>query len=84
MHYVYVLQNVTDDSDFYLGCTSDLRKRFASHNKGESLATKQHHWKVVYYEAYVTLSAARKREYHLKHDGRAKRFLMERIRDSLE
>ena len=84
MFYVYVLQNIGDAKDFYLGSTSDLRKRLASHNRSENVATRSRQWKLVYYEAYISLSAARKREHHLKHDGRAKRFLMARIRESLE
>jgi len=84
MFYVYVLQNVINSNDFYLGCTHDLRQRFKSHNDGRNKSTCNKQWKLVYYEAYLTLSAARKREYHLKQDGRAKRFLMLRIRESLE
>ena len=36
-----------------------------------------------YYEAYLTEEAARDRERILKHDGRVKRFLMDRIRKHL-
>ncbi len=84
MHYVYMLQNLADKDDYYLGCTSDLKKRFASHNQGKNNATKNKQWRIVYYEAYLTLSAARNREYHLKQDGRAKRFLLQRIKESAE
>lgn len=84
MFYVYALQDVADDSSFYLGCTRDLRQRLRSHNEGYNKSTCNRQWKLVYYEAFLTLSGARKRETHLKYDGRAKRFLMQRIRDSLE
>jgi len=83
MFYTYVLQNNDDESDFYIGCTSDLKERFRSHNLGKNRYTRGKQWKVVYYEAYLTLSAARKSEYHLKQDGRARRFLMERLKESL-
>jgi len=84
MHYVYLLQNLADKDDYYLGCTSDLKNRLVSHNSGKNKSSKNRQWKVVYYEAYLTLSAARKREYHLKQDGRAKRFLLERVKESLK
>ena len=84
MFYVYVLQSESDDNKFYLGSTKDLRQRLEAHNLGESKASKGSRWKTVYYEAYVTLAAARQRKHKLKHDGRAKRFLMQRIKESLK
>ena len=84
MHYVYILQNINDKNDFYLGCTSDLKKRIQSHNSDYNISTCNRKWKLVYYEAYLSLSAARNREYHLKQDGRVKRYLMLRIKESLE
>ena len=84
MYYVYVLQSKANSDQFYLGSTKDLRKRLESHNLGENKATKGHQWKLVYYEAYLMLKSARDREHKLKHDGRAKRFLMQRIKESLE
>ena len=83
MFYVYVLQSESDDNKFYLGSTKDLRQRLESHNLGKNKATKRSQWQRVYYEAYVSVSATRQREHKLKHDGRAKRFLMQRIKDSL-
>ncbi len=82
MHYFYVLQSEVES--FYFGCTSDLRARLKSHNEGRNIATKGKSWRLVYYEAYLTLSAARRREYRIKHHGSAKRYLMERVRASLE
>ena len=84
MYYVYVLQSEVDEEKFYLGSAKDLRQRLEQHNLGESISTWGHRWKLVYYEAYVSLSAARDREHKLKHDGRAKRTLMQRIKASLK
>ena len=84
MFYVYVLQSLADVEHFYVGSTRDLRKRIASHNSGENKSTKHSSWRLVYYEAYVSEPVARRRERKLKQDGRAKRFLMQRIRESLE
>ena len=84
MYYVYVLQCIPAGSEFYLGCTGDLRQRLQSHNRGENKATRGSQWKLVYYEAYTTLAAARRREYRLKHSGKAKAALLRRIREGLE
>ena len=84
MYYVYVLQSENDSGRFYLGSTKDLRRRLESHNQGENKATKGSQWKLVYYEAYIKLISARDREHKLKHDGRARRFLMQRIKESLK
>ena len=83
MFYVYVLQNQDDPEDFYLGYSADLRRRLAEHNASENPSTQGRTWQLVYYEAYLTEEAAREREYRLKHDGRVKRFLMERLKSHL-
>jgi putative endonuclease len=83
MYYVYVLQSTRNSERFYLGSTTDLRERLKSHNRGENKATRGSQWQLVYYEAYLTLASARDREHRLKHDGRAKRYLMQRIKASL-
>ena len=84
MHYVYVLQCTADKEKFYLGCTSDLKQRLQSHNRGESRSTRGRHWRLIYYEAYTSLAAARKREYRLKQSGKAKASLLQRLREDLE
>ena len=84
MHYFYVLQSSQTKEQFYFGCTSNLRKRLESHNANSNGSTKGNTWRLVYYEAFLTLSVARQREYRVKHHGSAKRFLMDRIRTTLE
>ena len=83
MFYVYVLQSAEDKERFYLGSTRDLKQRLRSHNEGENKATRGSQWKLVYYEAYISLEAARKREHQLKYHGRTKQALMRRIKQSL-
>ena len=83
MHYVYVIQNAAAFDEFYIGFSSDLRQRFAQHNAGQNTSTRGRNWQLVYYEAYLNKSAAMKRERMLKHDGRVRRFLMDRIKDSI-
>ena len=84
MYYVYILRNINDKSDFYLGYTSDIERRIFEHNIGKNKSTKNKEWELVYYESYTTINAARKREYRLKHDGRVKKYLMDRIKEDLK
>ena len=83
MFYVYCLQCVDDTERFYIGSTKDLRRRFEQHNRGENRSTKNHQWRVVYYEAYINENAARQREQKLKKHGKVKQALMARIKESL-
>jgi putative endonuclease len=79
MFYVYILQNLDNKDDLYLGYSSDLKRRLKDHNSGRNPSTKGRKWQVVYYEAYITEQAARERETRLKNDGRVRRFLRERL-----
>ena len=83
MFYVYCIQSLGDESRFYIGSTSDLRRRLEEHNADKNRSTKNHRWKVVYYEAYMTDKAARLREQKLKQHGNTKQALMQRIKASL-
>ncbi|OGL34746.1 hypothetical protein A3F65_00010 [Candidatus Saccharibacteria bacterium RIFCSPHIGHO2_12_FULL_47_16b] len=79
MYYLYLLYS-DKIKEFYIGTSVDLRKRFYSHNIGDSIATKEGiPWRLVYYEAYPTKDDALKREYKLKQYGQALRRLKERI-----
>ncbi len=82
MFYVYVTQN--KDGEIYIGSTNNLERRISEHNSGASLSTKGSHWGLVYYEAYKSEEDARNREHQLKYHGQAKRWLKERIRNSLK
>ena len=83
MHYVYVIQDLSDPDNFYLGSTSDLKRRLSEHNLCPGHYTSGRKWRVVYYEAYMSLEAARKRERSLK-KGKARVLLMKRIKESLK
>jgi predicted GIY-YIG superfamily endonuclease len=83
MHYLYVLRSKSNHADFYVGATSDLRQRVTSHNEGRNASTRGRQWELVYYEAYRSREAAFERERILKHDGRVRRFLMERLKKHL-
>ena len=66
MFYTYVLQSDTSD-DLYIGYTEDLKRRLVEHNQGLNLSTKHNRpWKIIYYEACLSKSDAKKREIYLK------------------
>lgn len=83
MFYVYVLKSLKD-SNFYIGCTNDLRRRFREHNMGVSKSTRDRvPFELVYYEAYKSLNDARRREARLKGFKNAYKELIKRLEDSL-
>jgi putative endonuclease len=81
MYYVYVLKN--ELGELYYGYTHDLKKRFFEHNSGRSFSTKNHIWKLAYYEAYLDKEDAENREKRLKNYGQALGQLKRRIKKSL-
>ncbi len=81
MFYVYIIKNET--GELYYGFTNDLKKRFFEHNSGKSFSTKNHKWKLVYYEAYLDKEDAKSREARLKNYGQALGQLKRRIKKSL-
>jgi len=84
MFYVYVLKSKRD-SKLYIGCTSNLRRRYTEHNSGLSAATKNRTPLVlVYYEAYYSFSDARRREQKLKKFKNSYTELKKRIAESLK
>ena len=84
MHYVYVLQALDDRDVFYLGFSSNLKKRVEVHNAKQNASTTRHRWRVAYYEAYLNEGAARRREATLKRSSSMRSRLMVRIRSDLQ
>ena len=65
-YYVYVLLSLKDEK-FYIGSTSNLTKRFLTHQKGLVNATKNRlPLKLIFYEAYLDKYDAIRREDYLK------------------
>ena len=66
MCYVYVLRSESDLC-FYIGFSTDLKRRLSEHERGASFATKSRGpWKLIYYEAYMEREDAEGREKFLK------------------
>ncbi len=65
-YYVYLLQS-EKDGNFYIGYTTDLRKRVNKHNNGENKATKPFRpYRLIFYEAFLNRIDAKRREVYLK------------------
>ena len=78
-YYVYVLRSLKD-AKWYIGYTSDLRKRFVEHSKNIKGWTKgRGPFEVIYYEASLDEEDARSRELYLK-TGMGRRYLNNRLK----
>jgi putative endonuclease len=81
---MYILKSSRCD-ELYIGSTKDLRKRILEHNKGFIKSTKcKYPYTLMYYEAYIAESDARRRENMLKLRGQARRQLLLRLKDTLK
>src|SRR5262245_37376298 len=72
------------DSGFYIGFSTDLKRRLSEHKRGVSFATKSRGpWKLIYYEGYTDREDAEGREKFLK-SGAGRRFLRAQLRHYLK
>ena len=85
MNYFYILQSKKNSEWFYKGSTDKLQRRVKQHLNGEVTSTKPYlPIELVYYEAYITIDAAREREMAVKKSGSVSVPLLKRIKKSLE
>ena len=71
--YVYVLKSEKDEN-YYVGYTSDLKKRLELHHTGKVSSTKNRlPMKLVYFEGCLNQQDATKREKYLKKTAWGKR-----------
>jgi putative endonuclease len=83
MYYAYVLLS-RKDKKFYVGFTSDLKRRIEEHNAGENISTKPRlPLKLIYYEAHLSKTDAARRERYFK-TTKGKSTLRQMLRNSLE
>ena len=79
MFYTYLIKS-KNKNWFYIGSTKDLKERFKDHNSGKVKSTKPYTpFILIYYEAYLTYTLARKREIELKKKGQQKEILFKRL-----
>ena len=82
MFYVYILKS-EKNQELYIGYTSDLKRRIKEHNQGLNFSTKRYiPWCIIYYEACLEESDARRREQYLK-TTQGNRLIKRRIKDYL-
>ena len=82
MFYVYVLHSDADGG-WYIGFSTDLRRRLKEHQAGEAFATSYRGpWRLIYYEAYLEEQDALGREQYLKSGG-GRRHLKNQLRHYL-
>lgn len=79
MYWVYLLE-CRDDKSWYIGFTSDLRKRLDAHlsRKGARTTKRKKNWKLIYCEGYIDIKDAQGRERFLK-SGSGRRFLKKQL-----
>jgi predicted GIY-YIG superfamily endonuclease len=67
MYYVYFIRSLKDSSKTYIGYTSDLEKRLATHNAGGCPHTHENRpWKFISYVAFETQIKAMEFEKYVK------------------
>jgi putative endonuclease len=67
MRYVYMLRSDIEPARHYVGCTGDLKRRLAEHNRGESGHTRKYApWHLVGYIAFSDSDKAVAFEAYLK------------------
>ncbi|MCK5510346.1 GIY-YIG nuclease family protein [Candidatus Parcubacteria bacterium] len=81
--YVYLLE-CQDDKSWYIGYTSDLKRRISDHQNGYGCRTTslKKNWKLIYYEAYIEKRDAIGREKFLK-SGSGRKYLNKQLRNYL-
>ena len=82
MFYVYVLKSDTDKK-LYIGRTSNLKRRFSEHQKGEVTSTKHRKpFTLIFYEAYKAKEDSVRRERYFK-TSKGKSSLAQILRQSV-
>ncbi len=67
MYYTYILESLANSNHFYIGSTSDLKRRLSEHNSGKSIHTNKFTpWKIKNYIASEMQEQAEKFERFLK------------------
>lgn len=80
MYYVYIIKSINIHNKLYVGSIIDVHARFARHNEGGSIYTKDYKpWELIWYSSFKDKSKALEFERYLKtYSGKAfmqKRFV---------
>lgn len=67
MYYVYILQSINYNKQFYVGFSEDIKERLKEHNKGKSTYTNKFKpWRIVFYSVFNSKKKALDFEKYLK------------------
>ncbi len=78
MHHVYLIES-EPNRKWYIGYTTDLKRRLAEHNRHKNVSTaREEKWKLIYCESYLNKMDALGREKFLK-SGAGRRFLKKQL-----
>jgi len=81
MYFVYLLEiSGIKGKNFYIGYSSDLKRRLQEHKNNLVKTTKFRDPKLIYYECYNEKSLAMTREKNLKNSGSAYNGLLKRLK----
>ena len=72
-HYIYLIRSIKYPRTMYVGYTTNVKQRIATHNSGGSIHTKKDRpWELVVCMAFRDMDCAKQFEKYLKsHAGRA-------------
>jgi putative endonuclease len=84
MYYVYLLES-KEKRNWYIGYSSDLRKRIQNHmsDNGGQTTSRQNDWELIYYESYLDQKDALGREKFLK-SGSGRKYLKKQLTNYLK
>jgi len=78
MYHVYLIES-EPRGKWYIGYTTNLKRRLAEHNDHKNISTaKESRWRLIYCETYVNKMDALGREKFLK-SGSGRRFLKKQL-----
>lgn len=81
MYFAYLAQSKKDNT-YYIGSTSDLKKRIKEHNQGKTKSLKHKlPVKLIYFEGYASKRMVLKIEKELKKNSFKKKEIIERLKD---
>jgi len=79
MYYTYILESIGNEHTIYIGSTEDLPARLNQHNSKKVTSTKTlAPWRVIYYEAHLSKTLARRAELFYK-TGQGRRQLRKKL-----
>ena len=78
MYHVYLIES-EPNGKWYIGYTTDVRRRLSEHNRHKNVSTaRETKWKLIYCETYVNKMDALGREKFLK-SGSGRKFLRKQL-----